>query len=256
MKKIILIGKMNTVSKDLHTLLADDYQVQLCSETLDVVEGMIKILQPDLALVSLSGEPERRSAIMEHLLKNCAELPVITIGTQEEQSHFSACYQNDRFENLTRPIDNAQILDAIRQKLGDASSAAAAQDASPETERAKVLVVDDNAALLRNVKALLEDTYEVMIVNSGAKAMAAIGKKRPDVILLDYEMPVCDGRQTLEMIRSDEETADIPVIFLTGVSDREHIEAVLDLKPAGYLLKPPTSTKLRSAIEQALLEKK
>lgn len=253
MKKIILIGKMNTVSKDLHTLLADDYQVQLCSETLDVVEGMIKIVQPDLALVSLSGEPVRISAILDYLLRSCAELPVVTIGTEEEKSQFSSVCQANRFMNLTRPIDNAQILNAIRQRLGGASNfSAAAQSEAPEKERAKVLVVDDNAALLRNVKSLLEDTYEVMIVNSGVKAMAAIGKKRPDVILLDYEMPVCDGRQTLEMIRSDEETADIPVIFLTGVSDREHIEAVLNLKPAGYLLKPPTSIKLRSAIEQAL----
>ena len=64
--------------------------------------------------------------------------------------------------------------------------------------------------------------------------MTAIGKKRPDLILLDYEMPVCDGRQTLEMIRADEELKDIPVIFLTGVNDREHIESVLSLKPAGY----------------------
>lgn len=250
MKKIILIGKMNTVSKDLHALLADDYQVQLCSEAQDVVEGMIKIVQPDLALVSLSGEPERMTAILAYLKESCAELPVLTIGTEEERRHYLRFYWDNRFENLTRPIDNRHIMEAIGQKLG--VSASPVEAAPMEAERAKVLVVDDNAALLRNVKSLLEDTYEVMIVNSGVKAMAAIGKKRPDVILLDYEMPVCDGRQTLEMIRSDEETADIPVIFLTGVSDREHIEAVLNLRPAGYLLKPPTSIKLRNAIEQAL----
>ena len=82
--------------------------------------------------------------------------------------------------------------------------------------------------------------------------MTAIGKKRPDLILLDYEMPVCDGRQTLEMIRADADLMDIPVIFLTGVSDRAHIEAVLGLKPAGYLLKPPIREKIVEAIEKAL----
>ena len=56
------------------------------------------------------------------------------------------------------------------------------------------------------------------------------------------------------MIRADEDLTQIPVIFLTGVNDREHIEAVLKLKPAGYLLKPAVAEKLIAAIEKAVLE--
>ena len=48
------------------------------------------------------------------------------------------------------------------------------------------------------------------------------------MIFLDYEMPICDGKMTLEMIRELEESKDIPVVFLTGVSDKEHIAAVLE----------------------------
>ena len=84
------------------------------------------------------------------------------------------------------------------------------------------------------------------------KAMTSIGKNRPDLILLDYEMPVCDGRQTLEMIRADDDLKDIPVIFLTSVNDREHIQSVLELHPQGYLLKPPVQEKLEQAIEKEL----
>lgn len=145
MKKIILIGKMNTMSKDLHTLLADDYQVQLCSDALDVVEGMVKIVQPDLVLVSLNEEAEQMTAILSYLKESCAELPVLTIGTEEERRHYLRFYWDDRFENLTRPIDNRQIVEAIGQKLR--GSAPPAETASTEAERAKVLVVDDNAAL-------------------------------------------------------------------------------------------------------------
>ena len=54
------------------------------------------------------------------------------------------------------------------------------------------------------------------------------------------------------MIRADDEIADIPVIFLTSVNDREHIEKVLALKPQGYLLKPPVQDKLLDAIGTAL----
>ena len=112
--------------------------------------------------------------------------------------------------------------------------------------------MDDNGPTLRTIKAMLDEEYDVTVVNSGMNAMKAIGKRRPDLILLDYEMPVCDGRQTLEMIRADEEISDIPVIFLTGVNDREHIEMVLALRPAGYLLKPPVKERLLGEIKKAI----
>lgn len=121
-------------------------------------------------------------------------------------------------------------------------------------EKKKLLIVDDDGTTLRVLKGMLEHEYDVTIVNSGMNAMKAIGKKRPDLILLDYEMPVCDGRQTLEMLRADEESKYIPVVFLTGVNDREHIEAVLSLRPAGYLLKPPDKKRIVEAIKNALYE--
>ena len=118
--------------------------------------------------------------------------------------------------------------------------------------RRKILAVDDNGPTLRVIKAMLETDYDVTIVNSGMNAMKAIGKNRPDLVLLDYEMPVCDGRQVFEMIRADDEIRNIPVVFLTGVNDREHIEPILALRPAGYLLKPLDKKKLLETIAAAL----
>ena len=74
------------------------------------------------------------------------------------------------------------------------------------------------------------------------------------MILLDYEMPVCDGKMTLEMIRADEDLTSIPVVFLTAVNDRANIEAVLKLKPAGYFLKPPVKDRLLLEIDKILSE--
>lgn len=119
-------------------------------------------------------------------------------------------------------------------------------------EKKKLLIVDDDGTTLRVLKGMLEHEYDVTIVNSGMNAIKAIGKKRPDLILLDYEMPVCDGRQTLEMLRADEESKHIPVVFLTGVNDRAHIEAVLSLRPAGYLLKPPDKKMIVDTIRRAI----
>ena len=121
-----------------------------------------------------------------------------------------------------------------------------------EAAKKKILAVDDNGPTLRVIKAMLSSEYEVTIVNSGMNAMKFLGKDKPDLILLDYDMPVCDGRQVLEMIRADDEIKDIPVVFLTGVNDREHIEPILAMRPAGYILKPLDKKKLLDTIAAAL----
>ena len=61
--------------------------------------------------------------------------------------------------------------------------------------------------------------------------------ERPDLILLDYKMPGCDGIQTLKMIRTEKKYANIPVIFLTGKADQDSIARIMAARPAGYLLK-------------------
>ena len=110
--------------------------------------------------------------------------------------------------------------------------------------------MDDDGTILRSIKAILEQKYDVSLVNSGLKALTSLGKDRPDLIILDYEMPKCDGRKTLEMIRGEEEFNNIPVIFLTGVSDPWHVRAVLELKPAGYILKPLNPQVLLDKIDE------
>lgn len=101
----------------------------------------------------------------------------------------------------------------------------------------KILVVDDSDFMLTTMQELLGKEYEVILAKSGLSAIRGITLERPDLILLDYEMPVCDGSQVLEMIRAERDFADIPVIFLTSRVDRESVKKVIELKPDGYLSK-------------------
>ena len=112
------------------------------------------------------------------------------------------------------------------------------------THRKKILVVDDSGTMLR-----LDDRYKITLANSGARAMKALALEIPDLVLLDYEMPIVDGRQVLGMMRDEPEYANIPVIFLTGKSDAESVKSVLDLKPEGYLLKTESPDKIIGQID-------
>ena len=113
----------------------------------------------------------------------------------------------------------------------------------------KVLVVDDSEIVRQAMKKMLDKDYTVTLANSGLAAIRCITLNRPDLVLLDYEMPVCDGRQVLEMIRSEKEFADIPVVFLTGRMDKESIQKVIGLKPKGYLLKTSGPEEIKKSVD-------
>lgn len=104
-------------------------------------------------------------------------------------------------------------------------------------EMPPILLVDDDPDYLKMVKGWISRKYRVAIVNSGMQAVTYLANNKPALILLDYSMPVADGPQVLEMIRSEPSTANIPVFFLTGKDDSESVSRVLELKPDGYILK-------------------
>lgn len=106
-----------------------------------------------------------------------------------------------------------------------------------KSEQKVILAVDDSGVMLNSIKNWLSDKYQVMLADSGVAAIKYITLKRPDLIILDYEMPIIDGKQTLAMIRSEKDFSDIPVIFLTGRQDKDSIMEVMEYRPAGYLLK-------------------
>ena len=113
----------------------------------------------------------------------------------------------------------------------------------------KILVVDDSEFMLQMMEQLFSSEYEVSTATSGLSAFRSITLCRPDLVLLDYEMPVCKGNQILEMIRSEKEFADIPIIFLTSRVDRESVKKVVELKPQGYLSKQLSPEMIKKEVK-------
>ena len=149
-----------------------------------------------------------------------------------------------RFE---RPLDIKKLTDELDRLM---------QVNDENARRKNILLVDDDNTFLKTVKGWLSETYRVTIVSSGAQALMYIADNKPDLILLDYEMPVTSGPQVLEMIRSETKVDSIPVIFLTGKGDRESVMKVLALKPDGYLLKSMDKAALLKSLEDFFEKKK
>lgn len=148
-------------------------------------------------------------------------------------------------------MKSKDVMNTIKEYLHDADAGAKNSgngQESSNTGKKKILVVDDSEFMRKHMINLLEEDYEMLEAKSSLSAIKRLTINRPDLILLDYEMPICDGRQTLEMIRSEHDTADIPVIFLTNRGDRQSVQKVMELKPEGYLLKTMADEDVKKCI--------
>lgn len=257
MKKVLLIGELNQTVNSVNRHLMTRFRTQLCVDSLDVIKGMVKVFEPDIAIVCLVGIGELDSSILDFFQGMDSPIPVLLIGTSDECRYYHTYYENKQFDFVVRPT----TLSVLLQKCLDMMRVTDEEEESVDYkirkltgEKRHILAVDDSGILLRSVKSILGKQYEVTLATSGKMAIQQAKKTHPDLILLDYEMPNMDGRETLEQIREDEELKEIPVIFLTGVADKEHISAVLKLNPAGYLLKPIERQRLLDVIEKVLME--
>lgn len=147
-------------------------------------------------------------------------------------------------------VEKAKVTGKIKTNVKSVLSQTGDVQNNSAPQRAHILVVDDDPLMLKMLKEQLREYYDVATAVSGKIAMKFLERKKTDLILLDYEMPEENGPAVLEKLRANETTKNVPVIFLTGVSERGKIQEALALKPQSYLLKPVDHEKLLNAIKK------
>ncbi len=143
-----------------------------------------------------------------------------------------------------RPIDTVTFGEAIEKILD-------AEDDYMDNAKS-ILIVDDDPIYAGMVKEMIKDKYDVYMAPTGMIAISFLLKTPVDLILLDYDMPVVNGPQVLQMLREEPSTKNIPVVFLTGVGTRDEVAKVMALKPAGYILKSTPREMLFKFLEDKL----
>ncbi len=216
----------------------------------DEIENISKVKEElECVILYLDEKMADNNQTLVYLKDKCVEenIPVVTIGDQIEIERVSRVISGGTIiRSYIRPISVNEAAGEITEHI---------RQHGKQTKK-KILVVDDSGAMLRNVKGWLEDKYQVILANSGAMAIKYLAINRPDLVLLDYEMPVVDGAQVLEMIRSEADFADIPVIFLTSKNDRESVSNVIKLHPEGYLLKTMKPEEIVKTVDEFFIKQK
>jgi len=119
------------------------------------------------------------------------------------------------------------------------------------TERT-LLVADDNPDHRRFYRQALTPYGNVVEATNGQEALESVMQKRPDLIVLDYMMPGMSGADVLQNLRQNVTTKNLPVIVVTGVSDKESVLKLLQSGASDYVVKPVTPGKLRERVQRLL----
>ncbi|MCR5303164.1 MAG: response regulator [Lachnospiraceae bacterium] len=223
------------------------YNVTLVLDGFDRIPFLAK--QMNLFIIYLPEDADGDVRIKKQLESICSSIKenngkVLIIGESRYHSDMSAeIPEIAGIPWMNRPIDMDKLCETAEEIMSATETV---------NEVRRILIVDDDPSYARMVREWLKDKYQANVVTSGMQAVTFLSKNKVDLILLDYEMPVLDGPQVFQMLRSEEETKDIPVIFLTGVGTREGVSRVMELRPNGYVLKSTTREDLIAYLKNHL----
>ena len=123
----------------------------------------------------------------------------------------------------------------------------------PDDKKIRILIIDDDVGFRDLLRLHLSAAgYQVQVAEDGVTGGRALLAQTPDLIVSDLNMPFLDGFELLSLLRSDAETASIPVILLSGRSDGDTMAKAVELGAADFLTKPVTRDQLLESIEACL----
>ena len=288
-KKVMITGVnvINIFNQNIKSQLEDTFDVILSKATKEDIEKDIKNYEPDIVILCITEDIDISIDIFNYI-KSSKNIPVVLVGSNsacysaEEtigkgniintiitpfkvdeietvvNEYFKSLKNIDNENNEFDFNDDLDFQDNIDEdkeekiNLKVESDGATYEDynnLNNKGEKRKILIVDDDIKILRVMNAYLSSRYDVAIVKNGLGAMQYLRTNMPDLILLDYIMPMEDGPEVYRKIKLVDRLRKIPIFFLTGVSDSKKVRKALELKPEGYILKPIKRDQLIKRLE-------
>ena len=249
--KILITGKSESVIDDFFIQMNDNFEVLTTSTRYEDIIRHLNYFSPDVFVYCISRESRdsiNQMINVKYRLSQAA-IPFVIIGTNDDCDEFTKIAVNVANLVLVRPLSVGAIQARISKLADDfevvrniSSKDEARKTNISDTERffqtmpssfsqtaqrKHVLVVDDNSIMLKLIKEYLHERYDVATAVSGKVALKFLERRKTDLILLDYEMPEENGPAVLERLRASDATKNIPVVFLTGVTESKKIQEAL-----------------------------
>ena len=270
--KLLLCGRNQLVIDEFYEHMESGYDLLTASPRFRDLVRHIEVFVPDMVIYCLYNETpddyKKAIELQRHLKKVGAAFAIV--GSAEDCKEFQDSTNMAADMILAKPLKYdvmrgniyAFMLDREREREAQGITRPAAGGgiqsvpgvmAAPEPPRRKhILVIDDDPLMLKLLKEYLHEDYDIATAVNGKIAYKFLENKTTDMVLLDYEMPGESGPEVFLNLRTRPALKDVPIVFLTGVTDAERVKEVLALQPQGYLLKPIDKEKLMTKVKSIL----
>ena len=206
-RQILLIEDDTRMVDQYRRLLQrEGFEVQVASDAF-YAQTMASGLRPTLVLMDVDFADGAGWDVLKDLKDrdDTFDIPVVVVTMNEDSERV---YQLGAYQYLQRPAEPKELMEAVL---------AAEEDSNVD----RVLIIDDQPQSTRLLEQILQEhgKYRVFSAQGGQEGIALVARRHPDLIVLDLRMPEMDGFAVLEDLKSRPETAEIPVVIVTGESD-------------------------------------
>lgn len=176
-------------------------------------------------------------------IEECINVPVVLVTGRRDKSTILNSGMMGVDGYLAKPVDKETLVNKVKEVC---------ESKEIKEDKKTVLMIDDDMSYLKQVNSILKDDYNFIMINSAKLALNYLISHTPDIILLDYQMPLYNGANVMNMIQKNNPNKKIPVIILSSALNREALAECYPYNPSGYLVKPVSKEVLIENIEKIL----
>jgi CheY-like chemotaxis protein len=245
-KKIIYVDDINyslLVAKDRLKQKFEVYPAQSVEKLFELLE----YIDPDLILLDINMPGTDGYEALRQLKSNpvFSNIPVIFLTAQMDKDSVLKGISLGAVAHVGKPYSIPSLIDTIESALSADKKKIKEKE---DPNKLRILAIDDVSSMLMALRYALSDTYTVYTLSKPEELKSFLQKKKPDLFLLDYNMPVINGFELVPIIRGYPEHQETPIIFLTGEGTTDHLAAAIHLGVSDFLVKPFETKALREKI--------
>jgi len=241
--KIIYVDDVSTSLISLKRRLSVFHEVYPAVSSEVMFDALLKIT-PDVILLDINM-PNANGYEVINLLKDderYADIPVIFFTSNNDKESVLLGLSLGAVDYIIKPFETNSLVDCIEKHV--AVARAKKKLSAEDGEKPRILAVDDVVSILKSIKAALRNQYIVHTISKPEAVVDFLQLRRPDLILLDYLMPVYNGFELIPMIRELSEHKNTPIIMLTSEGTINNVKEALSLGACDFIVKPFKDSEL------------
>ena len=244
---IIYVDDVSTSLITLKRRLSGKYEVYP-AESSEVLFKTLKLVTPDIILLDVNMPEVDGYEVIKNLKENIhyANIPVIFFTSNNDRESVLKGLSLGAVDYIIKPFETNNLVECIEKNI----TASRSEKENEDDGRPRILAIDDVVSILKTIKAALHANYKVHTINRPDAVLNFLKLRKPDLILLDYLMPVYNGFELIPMIRELPGYEETPIIMLTSEGTITNIKEAISLGACDFIVKPFKESELIEKVDK------